>query len=122
MTPSINPYPDWLEATFHYKPQRMIIRMQICTKNEQINANLMGVARVVPHQVGLIKLSKTQLKVLQSIMPGEKVTAEQIAERCELSNSWASTLLKTVWERGYLVRERLINCNGSIAFTYIYAP
>lgn len=65
-------YPDWLEATFHYKPQRMIIRMQVCTKNEQINANLIGAARVVPHQVGLIKLSKTQLKVLQSIMSGER--------------------------------------------------
>ena len=50
----------------------MIIRMQVCTKNEQINANLIGAARVVPHQVGLIKLSKTQLKVLQSIMPGER--------------------------------------------------
>ena len=46
--------------------------MQICTKNEQINANLIGAARVVPHQVGLIKLSKIQLKVLQSIMPGER--------------------------------------------------
>ena len=82
----------------------MIIRMQICTKNEQINANLMGAARAVPHQVGLIKLSKTQLKVLQSIMRDEKVTAEQIAKRCELSSSWASTLLKTTWGRGYLVR------------------
>ncbi len=78
----------------------MIIRMQICTKNEQINANLMEAARAVPYQVGLIKLSKTQLKVLRSIMLGEKVTAEQIAERCELSSSWASTLLKIVWEEG----------------------
>nr|WP_036794895.1 hypothetical protein [Photobacterium kishitanii] len=92
--------------------------MQICTKNEQINANLMGAARVVPHQVGLIKLSKTQLKVLQSIMPGEKVTAEQIAERCELSCSWASTLLKTVWERGYLVRTLIIRKNGGVNFLY----
>ncbi|HIF9284161.1 TPA: hypothetical protein ACX6RV_000382 [Photobacterium damselae] len=45
----------------------------------------MEAARFAPHQVGLIKLSKTQLKVLQLIMLGEKVTAEQIAERCELS-------------------------------------
>ena len=118
MTPSINPYPDWLEATFHYKPQRMIIRMQICTKNEQINADLMEAARVVPHQVGLIKLSKTQLKVLQSIMPGEKVTAELIAERCELSNSWASTLLKTVWERGYLYRRLTPMLHGGIEYVY----
>lgn len=118
MTPSINPYPDWLEATFHYKPQRMIIRMQICTKNEQINASLMEAARDVPHQVGLIKLSKTQLKVLQSIMPGEKVTAELIAERCDLSSSWASTLLKTVWERGYLVRGGHVRMNGGLEFVY----
>nr|WP_232610625.1 MarR family transcriptional regulator [Photobacterium phosphoreum] len=92
--------------------------MQICTKNEQINANLMGAARVVPHQVGLIKLSKTQLKVLQSIMPGEKVTAELIAERCELSNSWASTLLKTVWERGYLYRRLTPMLHGGIEYVY----
>ena len=92
--------------------------MQICTKNEQINANLMGAARVVPHQVGLIKLSKTQLKVLQSIMPGEKVTAEQIAERCELSCSWASTLLKTVWERGYLYRTLTLMLHGGIEYVY----
>lgn len=96
----------------------MIIRMQICTKNEQINANLMEAARAAPHQVGLIKLSKTQLKVLQSIMPGEKVTAEQIAERCELSSSWASTLLKTVWERGYLVRIFVVRKCGGMEFTY----
>ncbi|PSU88957.1 MarR family transcriptional regulator [Photobacterium kishitanii] len=92
--------------------------MQICTKNEQISANLMGAARAVPHQVGLIKLSKTQLKVLQSIMPGEKVTAEQIAKRCELSSSWASTLLKTVWERGYLVRGGHVRMNGGLEFVY----
>ena len=97
----------------------MIIRMQICTKNEQINANLMGAARVVPHQVGLIKLSKTQLEVLQSIMPGEKVTAEQIAERCELSCSWASTLLKTVWERGYLKRTAFMREGGGVMFYYL---
>ncbi|MCD9498592.1 MarR family transcriptional regulator [Photobacterium carnosum] len=92
--------------------------MQICTKNEQINTDLMGAARVVPHQVGLIKLSKTQLKVLQSIMLGEKVTAEQIAERCELSNSWASTLLKMVWERRYLVRGGYVRMNGGLEFVY----
>ncbi|PSW23948.1 MarR family transcriptional regulator [Photobacterium phosphoreum] len=92
--------------------------MQICTKNEQINTDLMEAARVVPHQVGLIKLSKTQLKVLQSIMPGEKVTAEQIAERCDLSCSWASTLLKRIWERGYLTRSIIINNNHRQLFLY----
>ncbi|WP_045042112.1 MarR family winged helix-turn-helix transcriptional regulator [Photobacterium kishitanii] len=78
----------------------------------------MEAARVVPHQVGLIKLSKTQLKVLQSIMPGEKVTAEQIAERCDLSCSWASTLLKMVWERGYLVRTAFMREGGGTIFYY----
>ncbi len=66
----------------------------------------MEAARVVPHQVGLIKLSKTQLKVLQSIMPSEKITAEQIADRYELASSWISTLLKTVWERGKFTENR----------------
>ncbi|HIF9372546.1 TPA: MarR family transcriptional regulator [Photobacterium damselae] len=78
----------------------------------------MEAARFAPHQVGLIKLSKTQLKVLQSIMPGEKVTAEQIAERCNLSSSWASTLLKTVWERGYLVRSSYVQMNSGLEFVY----
>lgn len=94
--------------------------MQICTKNEQINANLMGAARAVPHQVGLIKLSKTQLKVLQSINPGEEVTSEQIAKRCGLSSSWASTLLKTVWERGYLKRTVFMRESGGVVFKYSY--
>ncbi|PSV18232.1 MarR family transcriptional regulator [Photobacterium kishitanii] len=92
--------------------------MHICMKNEQINTDLMEAARVVPHQVGLIKLSKTQLKVLQSIMPCEKVTAEQIVERCNLSNSWASTLLKTVWERGYLKRTAFMREGGGVVFDY----
>lgn len=51
-------------------------------------------------------------------MPSEKVTAEQIAERCELSSSWASTLLKTVWERGYLVRGGHVRMNGGLEFVY----
>ncbi len=92
--------------------------MQICTKNKQINANLMEAARVAPHQVGLIKLSKTQLKVLQSINPGEEVTSEQIAERCGLSCSWASTLLKRVWERGYLERVDYVRDKGGIFRVY----
>ena len=51
-------------------------------------------------------------------MPGEKVTAEQIAERCELSCSWASTLLKTVWERGYLYRTLTPMLHGGIEYVY----
>ncbi len=56
----------------------------------------MEAVRFAPYQFGLINLRKTQLKVLQLIMLGEKVTAEQIAERCNLSSSWARKLLKTV--------------------------
>ena len=52
-------------------------------------------------------------------MPGEKVTAEQIAERCELSCSWASTLLKTVWERGYLKRSAFIREGGGVIYGYL---
>ncbi len=66
----------------------------------------MEAVRFAPYQFGLINLSKTQLKVLRSINPGEEVTSEQIAERCELSSSWASTLLKTVWEMGVFSKRR----------------
>ncbi|EAS64676.1 MarR family transcriptional regulator [Photobacterium angustum] len=92
--------------------------MQICTRIEQINSSLIGGACVVPHKVDLIKLSKTQLKVLQSIMSGEKVKAEQIAERCELSCWCASTLLKAVWERGYLVRGGRVQMNVGLDSVY----
>ncbi len=51
-------------------------------------------------------------------MPGEKVIAEQIAERCELSCSWARTLLKTVWERGYLLRGGYVRMNGGLEVVY----
>ncbi|WP_238087210.1 MarR family winged helix-turn-helix transcriptional regulator [Photobacterium damselae] len=78
----------------------------------------MEAARFAPYQFGLINLSKTQLKVLRSINPGEEVTSEQIAERCNLSSSWASTLLKTVWERGYLVRGGHVQMNGGLEFVY----
>ncbi|HIF9505548.1 TPA: MarR family transcriptional regulator [Photobacterium damselae] len=78
----------------------------------------MEAARFAPYQFGLINLSKTQLKVLRSINPGEEVTSEQIAERCNLSSSWASTLLKTVWERGYLKRTTFIRKGGGVVFIY----
>ncbi len=47
-------------------------------------------------------------------MPGEKVTAE----RCDLSCSWASTLLKMVWERGYLARGSHVRMKGGVEFIY----
>ncbi|HIF9340686.1 TPA: MarR family transcriptional regulator [Photobacterium damselae] len=78
----------------------------------------MEAVRFAPYQFGLINLSKTQLKVLRSINPGEEVTSEQIAERCELSSSWASTLLKTVWERGYLKRTAFMREGGGYLFNY----
>ncbi len=79
----------------------------------------MEAVRFAPYQFGLINLSKTQLKVMQSINPGEEVTSEQVAKRCNLSSSWASTLLKTVWERGYLVRTAFIREGGGVMFYYL---
>ncbi|MFA0690640.1 MarR family transcriptional regulator [Vibrio splendidus] len=92
--------------------------MSFLCQNEPINEALITIARVVPHQVGMLKLSKTQLKVLQSIKPGEQVTASQVAERCELSSSWASSLLKRLYEKCYLTRSSIGQVSGGIEFSY----
>ncbi|WP_330959487.1 helix-turn-helix domain-containing protein [Photobacterium sp. 53610] len=84
----------------------------------QIDARLMQAARLVPQQVGQVKLSKTQLFVLRSLRASENVTAEQVAARCGLSKSWASTLLKRINEKGYLVRESYSKDSGGIGFIY----
>ncbi|OCH17137.1 MarR family transcriptional regulator [Aliivibrio logei] len=83
-------------------------------KNEHISENLLKCARSVPHQVGLLKLSKTQLIVLQSIKEGEEVTPSQIADRCGLSSSWASSLLK----KYYLTRSCMQQLTGGVEFKY----
>ncbi|UKA26706.1 MarR family transcriptional regulator [Photobacterium damselae subsp. damselae] len=96
--------------------------MQICTKNEQINTNLMEAARAVPHQVGLIKLSKTQLKVLRSIERGEQVTPLDIVDRCNLSQSFASSLLRCLCEKSYLSRRAEPNKSGGVTYCYTKLP
>ncbi|MBF4247475.1 MarR family transcriptional regulator, partial [Vibrio anguillarum] len=59
--------------------------MGFLCQNEPINEALITAARIAPHQVALVKLSKTQLKVLSSIRWGEEVTSSQIADRLDLS-------------------------------------
>ena len=84
-----------------------------------IDLNLVRAARAVPHQVGLVKLSKTQLTVLQSIKCGEEVTAGDMAERCGLSAAWASTTLRRLSERAYLIRRPESKQAGGIGYWYI---
>ncbi|MGF1736803.1 helix-turn-helix domain-containing protein [Photobacterium satsumensis] len=84
-----------------------------------IDPNLARAARSVPHQVGLVKLSKTQLRVLQSIKYGEEVTAGDIAERCGLSSAWASTTLRRLSEKSYLSRHFESALAGGGVFIYI---
>lgn len=91
-------------------------------QNQQIHEDLLKSARVVPHQVSLLKLSKTQLKVLQSINQGEYITAAQISERCELSQSWASSILKRLVEKLYLSRIEGHQLSGGIEFNYLKIP
>ncbi|EKO3578671.1 MarR family transcriptional regulator [Vibrio metschnikovii] len=92
--------------------------MSFLCQNEPINEALITAARSVPHQVARIKLSKTQLRVLHSIRHGESVTASQIASRLELSDSWASTLLKRLYEKHYLLRSGGVRQCGGVEFSY----
>lgn len=92
--------------------------MSFLCQNKPVNEALITIARQVPHQVGLVKLSKTQLRVLNVIKVGEEVTALQISERCDLSTSWASTLLNKLFTKGYLERYRGSCEFGGIEFEY----
>ena len=92
--------------------------MSFLCQNEPINEALITAARSVPHQVARIKLSKTQLRVLYSIRRGESVTASQIASRLDLSDSWASTLLKRLYEKHYLQRSGGVRQCGGVEFSY----
>ncbi|MDN3696988.1 MarR family transcriptional regulator [Vibrio cortegadensis] len=92
--------------------------MSSLCQNEPINEALITAARSCPHQVGAVKLSKTQLRVLDSIAQEEEVTAQQIAERCELSSSWSSSLLKAIRSRGYLDRKVWPKASGGIGYSY----
>lgn len=93
--------------------------MQNLAKNTPIDARLSAVARLLPHQVNYVRLSKTQLRVLQSINMGEQVTAVEVANRCGVSTSFASTLLKTLMIKGYLRRKVLTEKTGGVEFGYI---
>lgn len=97
----------------------MILGMQNLAKNTPIDARLSAVARLLPHQVNYVRLSKTQLRVLQSINLGEEVTAVEIANRCEVSTSFASTLLKTLTQKGYLRRKVMTERTGGVEFGYL---
>ncbi|MFL7864933.1 MarR family transcriptional regulator [Vibrio cincinnatiensis] len=92
--------------------------MSFLCQNEPVNEALITAARCFPHQVARVKPSKTQLKVLDSIKAGEKVTAAQIAHRCDLSESWASTLLKHLYEKHYLHRTGGVRQCGGVEFSY----
>lgn len=93
--------------------------MAILGKNDHISADLLKCARSAPYQVGLLKLSKTQLIVLQSIKEGEEVTPSQIADRCGLSSSWASSLLKRLAEKYYLTRSCMQQLTGGVEYRYV---
>ncbi|MCE7553616.1 MarR family transcriptional regulator [Aliivibrio fischeri] len=93
--------------------------MSNLAKNEHIPEDLLKCVRSVPHQVGMLKLSKTQLIVLQSIKEGEEVTSSQIADRCGLSSSWASSLLKRLNEKCYLSRSYMQQLTGGVEFKYM---
>lgn len=92
--------------------------MSFLCQNEPVNEALITAARCFPHQVARVKPSKTQLKVLDAIKKGESVTAQQMAERCELSQSFTSTLLKGLVERGYLVRNLESRMYGGVEYNY----
>ncbi|EDP60869.1 winged helix-turn-helix transcriptional regulator [Vibrio sp. AND4] len=84
----------------------------------ELNHILVAAAQLAPHQVKWVKLSKTQLKVLDSIKQGEEVTAQQISERCNLSPSWASSNLRNLYQRCYLARTNVGLDFGGIEFRY----
>ncbi|WP_102298043.1 MarR family transcriptional regulator [Vibrio cyclitrophicus] len=92
--------------------------MSFLCQNEPVNEALITIARQVPHQVGLVKLSKTQLRVLKVINVGEEVTALQISERCDLSLSWASSLLRVLYVKCYLIRSSTSLDYGGVEFRY----
>ncbi|KAB0300699.1 MarR family transcriptional regulator [Vibrio fortis] len=87
-------------------------------QKSEVSHALVAAARLAPHQVKWVKLSKTQLKVLDSIKQGEEVTAQLIAERCNLSPSWASSLLKHLYQRCYLKRSHESLTFGGLLFKY----
>ncbi|WED23091.1 MarR family transcriptional regulator [Vibrio sp. JC009] len=93
--------------------------MSFLCPNEPINEALITAARNSPHQVVYVKPTKTQLKILNQIRQGESVTASLIAERCDLSVSFASTLLKGLYEKRFLQRMGGAHQTGGMEFSYL---
>ncbi|MBU2898265.1 MarR family transcriptional regulator [Vibrio hepatarius] len=92
--------------------------MSFLCQNTPINEALITAARNCPHQVVRVKPTKTQLKVLDAIKNGESVTASQMTERCDISQSFTSTLLKGLAEKGYLTRKVDSRAFGGVEFIY----
>ncbi|MGF1816723.1 MarR family transcriptional regulator [Vibrio splendidus] len=87
-------------------------------KKSDLSHVLVAAARLAPHQVKWVRLSKTQLRVLDSIKQHEEVTAQLIAKRCDLSPSWASSLLRSLYLRCYLTRVNVGLDFGGVQFGY----
>lgn len=87
-------------------------------KKQTVDLKLAEAACRVPEQLHLVRLSKTQLKVLKTIVPSEKVTADQIASRCDLSKSWASNLLKALYDKKYVSRVGVHRSMGGMEYRY----
>lgn len=83
-----------------------------------IDQRLVDVARILPHQISLVRLSKKQLRVLSEIKRGEVVCSKDIADRCGLSLSSASTTLKHLWEKSYITRRANTATAGGVEYVY----
>lgn len=84
----------------------------------QIDPRLAHVARLLPHQVNRVRLSKTQLSVLNQVKKREEVTALVVAKRTGHSISWSSSLLKSLFVRGYMDRRSQSKHLGGIEYFY----
>ncbi|WP_051563807.1 MarR family transcriptional regulator [Enterovibrio calviensis] len=93
--------------------------MQNHAQTAPIDPRLANIARLLPHQINAVRLSKTQLKVLNAIRCGEQVTPEQISTRCDLSQSFASTLLKRLFEKAYIERRAESSQIGGLTYVYL---
>ncbi|WP_338324207.1 helix-turn-helix domain-containing protein [Vibrio furnissii] len=67
---------------------------------------------------GASEANQDTTQVLDAINKGESMTASQIAKRCDLSASFASTLLKGLVTKGYLSRRSDSRSLGGVEFIY----
>ena len=92
--------------------------MQNSASSVTIDENLSNIARRIPEQITLVKLSKTQMKVFLEIKRGELITPNDIADCCELSPAWASTILRRLYEKTYLDRRAESTQSGGLTYVY----